>query len=333
MLATIFLLICGTVALIRLGTKKWITRPISKLMDGINELSMGNLDHQIRLRTKDELSKLAVAFNQMAVDLRKARERVLREAETRLELERGLRQSEKLAAIGQLASELAHEIGTPLNIIHGRAELIQKRLKDHQEIQHYLKIILSQTERITRIIHQLLGIVRRKKPDRRALNIRNVLEITLDLLDHEIRKQGVRVVKDMEENLPFLLGDPDQLQQAFLNLILNAIQSMAGGGTLRLCASSKKISKDGLEERQEHCVEVCVEDTGAGMDKEIIERIFNPFFTTKDTGTGLGLMITQGIIQSHEGWIEVKSEKGKGSLFKVYFPLPLAEVQNGGERL
>jgi len=231
-----------------------------------------------------------------------------------------------------LASELAHEIGTPLNIIHGRAEFIQRRLKDKEEIQQYLNIILSQTERITRIIQQLLGVVRRKKPERRALNIRSILESTLDLLDHQNQKQGVRVVKNMRDNLPSLVGDPDQLQQAFLNLILNAVQSMPEGGRLSLSAALRKISREGLEENQEY-MEVCVEDTGIGMGKEVLEQIFNPFFTTKETGTGLGLMVTQGIIQSHGGWIEVKSEKGKGSLFKVYFPLPPVGAENGGERL
>ena len=132
-------------------------------MDGINHLSKGDLDHQIDLRRRDELSQLAQAFNQMAVDLRRARERILREAETKLELERSLRQSEKLATIGQLASELAHEIGTPLSIIHGRAELMQKRLGENEETHNYLNIILRQTERITKIIQELLGFVRKNR--------------------------------------------------------------------------------------------------------------------------------------------------------------------------
>jgi two-component system NtrC family sensor kinase len=317
---TIFLLICGTLVLILLGTRKWVTHPISKLIDGINHLSKGDLGHQIDLGRRDELSQLAQAFNQMAVDLKVARERILQEAEAKLELERSLRQSEKLATIGQLASELAHEIGTPLNIIHGRAELIQKRLGDNEEIHKYLDIILHQTERITKIIQQLLGLVRRKKPEWKASNIGTILENTLDLLNQQIQKQSVRVVKDVTDNLPLVNGNPDQLQQVFLNLILNAIQSMPGGGKLCLSASMKRISKEGLEEDRRQYVEVCVEDTGVGIEKEVIQQIFDPFFTTKDTGTGLGLMVTQGIVQDHEGWIEVKSEVGKGSVFKVYLP-------------
>jgi len=330
---TIFVLICGTLVLILLGTRKWVTHPISKLMDGINHLSKGDLGHQIDLRRRDELSQLAQAFNQMAVDLRIARERILQEAETKLELERSLRQSEKLATIGQLASELAHEIGTPLNIIHGRAELIQKRLGENAEIHKYLDIILHQTERITKIIQQLLGLVRKKKPEWKALNIGIILENTLDLLDQQIQKQSVRVVKDVTDNLPLVNGNPDQLQQVFLNLILNAIQSMPEGGRLCLSASMKRISREGFEEDRRQYAEVCVEDTGVGMEKEVIQQIFDPFFTTKETGTGLGLMVTQGIVQDHEGWIEVKSEVGKGSVFKVYLPSVQGEMKDDEEKV
>jgi signal transduction histidine kinase len=316
---TTFVLIGETVALVLFGTRKWVTQPISKLMEGIKNLSKGNLDYMIDLKSGDELSKLAQAFNQMAVDLKKAREKIIREAETKLELERSLRQSDKLASVGQLASGLAHEIGTPLNIISGRSELIRRRLED-QEIQKNLDVVIHQTERITKIIQQLLGFVRKKKPEHRTLNINTLLQTTLDLLDHQIQKQGVRVVKDLKDNLPPVIGDPDQLQQVFLNLVLNAIQSMPEGGMLRLSASSKKTSKAGLEEAQRQYTEVSVEDTGAGIEREVIQNIFNPFFTTKDTGTGLGLMVTQGIIQDHEGWINVESEVGKGSVFKVYLP-------------
>jgi two-component system NtrC family sensor kinase len=317
---TIFVLVAGTGVLVLLGTRKWVTRPISKLMDGVRSLSKGNLNHQIDLKGGDELSRLAHAFNQMTGDLRKARERIIREAETRLELERNLRQSEKLAAVGQLASGLAHEMGTPLNIIYGRADLAKRKLEDREAIQKNLDVIVQQSERITKILEQLLGFVRKKKPEQKPLNVCMILETTLDLLDHQLRKQKVGVVKDLRENLPPVMGDPDQLQQVFLNLLLNAIQSMPKGGTLHLSASSKTISKEGLKEGQRPYMEICVEDTGIGMEREIIENIFNPFFTTKDTGTGLGLMVTQGIIQDHEGWVDVASEIGKGSVFKVYLP-------------
>ncbi len=324
---TIFVLIGGTVALIRLGTRKWVTQPISQLMEGTRKLAQGKLDHQIDLKKGDELSELAQAFNQMAVDLKKAQERIIREAEAKLELEGSLRHSDKLATIGQLASGLAHEIGTPLNIISGRAVLLKRKSEGQEVFQKNLDIILQQTERITKIIQQLLGFVRKKRPEQTELNLNPLLETILDLLDHQIQKQGVQVVKDIKDPLPPVIGDPDQLQQVFLNLILNAIQSMPEGGTLHLSASAKRISKEGLEDAQRLYMEVCVEDSGVGIEKGAISNVFNPFFTTKDTGTGLGLMVTQGIIHDHEGWIEVESEVGKGSVFRVYLPSRSGGVQ------
>ncbi len=317
---TIFVLIGGTLTFILLGTRKWVTRPISQLMEATRELSRGNLNTRINFKRGDEVSQLADAFNQMAVDLKNAQQQIIQGAEDRLELERSLRQSEKLATIGQLSSGLAHEIGTPLNIIMGRVELIKKRIGG-SDVQKNLDIIIQQTEKITKIIQQLFGYVRKKKIEHQPVNIVDVLEESLRFLDYQIQKQRIRVIKSHEENLPLVIGDRDQLQQVFLNLILNALQAMFWEGTLRLSTSLKSISKQGLEEGDQKYIEIQVEDSGVGMEKEVMESIFTPFFTTKSTGSGLGLMVTQGIIQDHEGWIEVESERGKGSIFKVYLPV------------
>jgi signal transduction histidine kinase len=162
------------------------------------------------------------------------------------------------------------------------------------------------------------------------LRINAILDSTLDLLEHQIQKQRLKVAKDFREDLPSAIGDPDQLQQVFLNLILNAIQSMPDGGELRISATCERTSKEGLVNGRQEYVVVCVKDTGMGMEKEVLQNIFNPFFTTKDAGTGLGLMVSQGIIQDHEGWIDVESEIGKGSIFRVYFPCFSGEVKGDG---
>jgi signal transduction histidine kinase len=316
----IFLVIVGTVALVLWVTQKWVSRPISKLMMATKRLSEGNLQYRVDLPAGGEISALAQAFNQMADELKQAQDRLIREGEARVDLERSLRQSEKLATVGQLASGIAHEIGTPLNIIYGRTELIQRRLEDKEETQRNLTIILHQTERITRIVQQLLGIVRKKKGEQRLVQIHSLLETILDFLDHQIQKQKVLVVKNLADGLLPVIGDPDQIQQVFLNLILNAIQAMPEGGNLRISAGVKMIAKKGLENRPRSYVEVGVEDSGTGMEKDILENIFQPFFTGKESGTGLGLTVSQGIVQEHEGWIEVESKVGKGSVFRVYLP-------------
>ena len=332
----IFVLIGGTVALVLIGTRKWIHRPISQLMEGIKEMAKGQLNTRIDLRSRDELFELSQAFNQMAVDLKGARERMIREAETKLELERSLRQSEKLATVGQLASGLAHEIGTPLNIIGGRVELTKSSLEDKEEAQKNLDIISNQTIRIKKIIEDLLGFVRKKKPEETTVAVAALLETILNFVEHQIKKQKVQVEMNVEENLPPVKGDPDQLQQVFLNLIVNAIQSMPTGGTLRISASQVYTQKKGLEKSQrQYYVAVCIEDTGTGMKREVIQDIFNPFFTTKEKGTGLGLTISQGIVRDHEGWIDIESEMGKGSTFRIYLPASRKdrEVDSGNQGL
>jgi signal transduction histidine kinase len=137
-------------------------------------------------------------------------------------------------------------------------------------------------------------------------------------------------MKEIKDDLPLVMGDPDQLQQVFLNLILNAIQAMPEGGMLRVSASSKWISKEGLEDSPRRYVEIGVEDSGTGMEKTVAQGIFHPFYTTKNAGTGLGLTVSQGIVQDHEGWIEVESEIGKGSMFRVYLPSMSGEVPGNG---
>jgi signal transduction histidine kinase len=318
----ILALIAGTVALVFWVTRKWLNQPMSKMTAGIERLAQGDLEARIDLHGRDELSELAQSFNQMAASLKDAREGLIREGESKLELERTLRETEKLATIGQLASGLAHEIGTPLNIISGRVQLMKRKLEESSGLQKNLDVIFQQTKRITRIIHQLLGFVRKKRPEQVPLDVRPLLESMLEFVGPQIEKQRVRVAKDFSPFVPQVRGDSDLLQQVFLNLILNALHAMPQGGTLRLSAAPQRKVREGLEVQERNCLEVRVEDSGAGMEEEVKKNIFRPFFTTKEreTGTGLGLTVTLGIIRDHEGWIEVESEVGKGSLFKLYFP-------------
>lgn len=316
----IVILISSLVFLILLVTKKWISRPISQLRDVVNQMAKGKLENPIEIKRKDEIYELAHAFNQMAADLKEAQNRILQEAEKKLEFERTLQQSQKLAVIGQLASGLAHEIGTPLNIISGRAELIQGRLDDKEGITRSLTIILQQSEKIKKIIQQLLGLVRKKKPEQKLLGVASIIEISLDLISPQIEKQGIKVIKEFSPDSLLVKGDPDQLQQVLLNLFLNSLQAMPTGGELRIFTSLQKIQREEMGGEEREYVIIGIADSGIGINKEMLESIFKPFFTTKPDGTGLGLMVVQGIVCDHEGWVEVESEVGKGSIFKVYLP-------------
>jgi signal transduction histidine kinase len=316
----VLLLVGGTVMVIFFIARRSIHRPMSALLDAIKSMAQGNFNAQIVVRRSDELGELANAFNHMTISLKESRERLLHEGELRLNLERSLRHSEKMAAIGQLSSQFAHEVGTPLNIIGGRAKVTKDTLGENVEAQNNLDIILDQTRKITKIIQQFLGFARKKPPEQKRVNVNHLVATTLDLLDGQVQRQGVTVTRQLGDDLPFLRMDPDLLQQVFVNLILNSLQSMCNGGTLRICTSSRRILRDGLHYGERDYVEVCVEDTGTGIDEETMKNLFTPFFTTKEGGVGLGLTVTRGIVEEQGGWIEVKSKVNRGSEFTVYLP-------------
>ncbi|MDR4493889.1 MAG: PAS domain S-box protein [Nitrospirales bacterium] len=226
-------------------------------------------------------------------------------------LEDQLRKTERLAELGTLASGMAHEIGTPMNVILGRAELLMRKAKD-EHTRSGLATIVTQVERITKIMNQLLSFARRRPSERRAVDLRTVVTDVLDVLREKLRKQGIQVQRMEAPSIPRACADPDQMNQVLLNLVLNACQAMPEGGTLTL----------GLRPVGEG-VELKVQDTGCGMSDEDAKKVFDPFFTTKPVGegTGLGLTVVHGIVQEHEGTIRIGSAPGQGATFIVTLPI------------
>lgn len=229
-------------------------------------------------------------------------------------LEDQLRKTERLAELGTLASGMAHEIGTPMNIILGRAELLMRKATD-ESTRRGLGTIVTQVERITKIMNQLLSFARKRPSEQRGVDLVGALGSVLDMLVEKFKNHNIHVVKDYVPDLPLVLADPDHISQVLLNLMLNACQAMPGGGTLtlRLCAKA-------------NMVELSLQDTGVGIPQEQVSKIFDPFFTTKPVGegTGLGLTVVHGIIQEHNGAIRVDSVPGQGTTFIVSLPVHLA---------
>ncbi len=228
----------------------------------------------------------------------------------RNQMEKTLKQAQQLAALGTVASGLAHEIGTPMNIILGRAELLKKKTADVL-MQKGLTIIVNQIERITKLMNQLLRFARRSPLEPRLVDLRGVLETTIELIHHRADRSDVTVETCYADECQFTQGDPDQLEQVFLNLLTNAIHAMSEGGVLRIDMSL-------ADER----TKVTIADTGTGISKEDLSSIFEPFFTTKPIGkgTGLGLMVVKDIIEQHAGSISVVSEPGQGTTFTILLP-------------
>ena len=222
-----------------------------------------------------------------------------------------LRQTERLAELGTLASGMAHEIGTPMNVILGRAERMIQRTTD-EGMKKGLEIIMAQVERITKIMNQLLTFARRRPLDRRPMDLRRSITECLDVVQERVARHKITVETVFEDDLPPVYADPDYMSQVLLNLVINAVHAMPNGGLLRVTVSSGRGG-----------VKLVVTDTGHGIAEHDLPNIFNPFFTTKEVGkgTGLGLTVVHGIVQEHGGSIEVDSKPGHGAAFTVTLPL------------
>jgi signal transduction histidine kinase len=227
----------------------------------------------------------------------------------RLELQ--LRRAERLAELGTLASGMAHEIGTPMNVILGRAEYLLQRARD-EGMKKGLATIITQVERITKVMNQLQAFARRRTPERRAVDFGEIVDDSLEMFQERIAHSHITVEKVIETPMPSVLADRDQLVQVLINLVMNGIHAMPEGGRLRMSLT-----------REDSHVLLGVSDTGHGMPEEIRSKVFEPFFTTKDfgKGTGLGLTVVKGIIEEHGGTITVESVLNEGTTFWIRLPL------------
>lgn len=279
---------------------------------GTTSRKMGTLGTITGLRAGGEEFPAEAAISQVAANGEKYFTVILRDTSERERIEQQLRQAERLAEVGTLAAGMAHEIGTPMNVILGRAEQLMRKTED-ETTRKGLATITAQVERITKIMNQLLTFARRKPSEPRRVNLGQTLEDCLEVLQDRIRRASIRVETQYETTVHPLHvhADPDQMSQVFLNLFINAIHAMPDGGTLRIS----------LEPFDSH-VKAVIADTGHGIPKEDLPKIFHPFFTTKEAGkgTGLGLTVVHNMVQEHGGSIAVESEPGKGTTFTITLP-------------
>ncbi len=301
-----------------------VSRPITKLLRGIDDVAKGDLSHVILSERDDEIGAIATRFNEMTGSLRESRAETQRQNEAKLALEQRVGQSEKLATLGQLAAEIAHEVGTPLNVIAGRARSIQKKKDDPEAVEKNAAIVAEQTARITRIIQRLLDFTRRKvgTHEARQVNLNELTLTTMELLSGQLGNARVKTRLDRAEGLPKCPGDPDRLQQVLINLMLNAVQAMPEGGSLAVETRAVARTRPGLEGAEQRFVTFAVIDSGVGIPAEIKDKIFDPFYTTKEGsgGTGLGLAVCSGIVKEHDGWIDIEDAEGGGTVFRVFLP-------------
>ncbi len=318
-----FLGIAVTGVLVSMIVSYYISRrllvPINRLVLASKAVAMGDLETRVDINTNDELQYLADSFNQMAMALNK-RDEQLKEFATKKIME-----SEKLALVGQLSANVAHELNNPLQGIVAYSHLLLERTPCEDPRTETLEKIVGQANRCRDIIRGLLDFSRQRKPDKTFCNMNAILQECISLVENQALFLNIRIVEDLQIDLPMIVADPSQLERVFINMIINAAEAMDGNGQLKV----KTHFTPG-----DRYVVVEFEDTGVGISKEHMDKLFDPFFTTKDVGhgTGLGLAISYGIIKGHKGTISVESEIGKGATFIIGFPVSTAEEGNDNGR-
>ncbi len=322
-LGTMGALLAGSgLAVVLLGTGL-IARPLERLVEKVRRVGRGDLSGPVSLGRKDEFGELAAAVNTMCEQLGEAREATRRETSARIAALEQLRHADRLATVGRLASAIAHELGTPLNVVWARAKLIRDGDLLPADTRDGARIIASQSARMTATIRQLLDFARRSPSEMTRVDLRGVARRTVGLLAPLAHKQGVDLHVDAAEEPLLVKADPKRIEQAVTNLVVNAIQATPRGGTVGLGFAQKPApppGKPGLAGGR--YVAITVSDHGCGVAREDVARLFEPFFTTKGAGqgTGLGLSIADDIVHEHGGWIDVASEPGQGSRFSICLP-------------
>lgn len=327
--------------------QRLIYLPLKDLESGAEKITLGDLDHVIPVRNDDEFGRVAGSFNQMTEALKKTMielQELVQTLESKVEkrtqelmvAEAEVAQGEKLASVGLLASGIAHELNNPLTGVLTFTSLLRKKMEDGSPDAEDLDLVIRETKRCASIIRRLLDFAREKIPVKGFFNLNQLIEETVRFVERPASLRHIEIAMKLDGNLPKIWGDADLIKQVILNMLVNAEQAIEGQGrivieTRRFQAKPVKPDAGPLS-----MVEVAIMDTGCGIPEANLQRIFDPFFTSKDvgSGTGLGLSVSFGIIKAHGGNIKVESVVGVGSTFHIYLPItsPFGESEcNEGE--
>lgn len=329
---------------------RYITKPVSALVDVTDRVSHGELDQQVEIDQEDEIGHLARTFNQMVVSLRQSRDeieeynrnleaKIVDRTEALENAQSQLIQSEKMSAIGQLAAGVAHELNNPLGGILGYAQFALEKMKKQidrdgpsKELEGYIRYLTdieSQSRRCKGIVQNLLRFSRSSRTsDFDDIDINQVLDETRTFVEHQLHMNQIELEMSLDHDLQPVFGNAGQLQQVFTNMIINAMHASPADSTIRIVTrSSPALGEFG------GAVEVIFTDQGCGISDANLNKIFEPFFTTKEVGkgTGLGLSVSYGIVKDHGGEIKVETEEGKGTTFTIVLPIqkipPMSDTQ------
>jgi len=309
--------------------------PLNDLENGARKLASGDLEQTIPVRSADEFGQLAASFNAMTTALKDSRQelqewgRTLEEKVEKRTQELRLAQAEavrgeKLASVGLLAAGIAHELNNPLTGILTFSHLIRQKMPDGSPDAEDLDLVIRETKRCAAIIRRLLDFAREKKPEYKFADLNQIIEDTARIVERPAHLRDIEVTMDLDRGLPPVWVDADLIKQVVMNMLVNAQHAIEEKGSItirsRRCPDARR-PEPGAEPVP--MVEISIVDTGCGIPEKNLSRIFDPFFTSKGVGkgTGLGLSVSHGIVRAHGGTIEVESEVGEGSTFRVYLPI------------
>jgi two-component system, NtrC family, sensor kinase len=322
LLTLVLLLVLGAAGMWFVG-QHFVGRPVELLVHKARRAGAGDLDGPVILEQRDELGELAAEMNDMCAKLAESRRREESESQAKLAAVEQLRHAERLGTIGRLASGVAHELGTPLNVVLARAGLVRSATTP-EEVDRQVVAIERQIGRMSQIIRGLLDFARQSPSRKARVDVARVVGATVAML-RSMAGGGAVAVEVQGGDQVAVNADEGQLQQVLTNLVVNAIQATGSGhvrvGSRSVAAGSAPVGPGG-ERVDGPAAIITVTDDGPGMTEGVRRRVFEPFFTTKPIGqgTGLGLAVSQGIIREHGGFIAVVSEEGRGSCFSVVLP-------------
>jgi two-component system NtrC family sensor kinase len=332
-LSILFALGVGLIA--SLLVRRLISAPLNDLGAGAKRLASGDLEHAIPVRSADELGQLAGSFNAMTTALKKSEQQLrewahtleekveARTRELRIAQAETLR-GEKLASVGLLAAGIAHELNNPLTGVLTFSHLVREKMPEGSPEAEDMDLVIRETRRCASIIRRLLDFAREKAPEQKYVDLNQVIEDTVSIVDVQARVRDIEIRLELDRELPKVWADADLVKQVVMNMLVNAQQAIDGGGSItvqsRRCKAPRSAEPGAAAVPM---VELVITDTGCGIPEKDLQRIFDPFFTSKEVGkgTGLGLSVSHGIVAAHGGSIEVQSRVGAGSTFRVYLPI------------
>ena len=335
-----FIIVCALLVSLMVG--RLVYRPLADLEEGARRLASGDLEHAIPVRSGDEFGHVAASFNAMVTALQGS-QRELQQWASKLEHKveertRELRiaeaetlRSEKLASVGLLAAGIAHELNNPLTGVLTFSHLLRQNAAEGSQDAEDLDLIIHETKRCAAIIKRLLDFAREKAPEKKFADVNQIIERAMRIVERPASLAGIDIVLELDRVLPPVWIDGDHVEQVVLNMLVNAQHAIAAQGRIILRSRSLPEPRiPGPDRPPVAMIEIDIIDNGCGIPPENLQRIFDPFFTSKEVGkgTGLGLSVSHGIIAAHGGGIEVESEVGKGTTFRIFLPVhaPLVSV-------